>query len=357
MKIKSISKKILAMFAAVVVLLCSIILGFSVKQTSTVFATATAISELWDGSAISKTNVDALFTALGGSATYQAVESYYNNSAKNYSVLSSKISTVTFGSQTWLPVYLSKDSSGNVVLTLWMRNSIGSSAFNTCANSSAYGEHPSGMYSTSEVRGKIMGTTGLNSDGTALVQQTQFSGLSIFTTTLSSYIDTPEQMTWQMGESSMLNDKDYDCSSSFTNATAQSKYNDWTSDVLWLPSDRELNCGIFGITHENAGAAFGSGDFWSRSAETWNDENYPWYYWYDGEEIMVQDSNSNTTCLVRPALHLNLSALNDAVNGSSQGGSEDTGVAANIVLPSILAVTFGTVLVMYTLTFKRKKRI
>ena len=35
----------------------------------------------------------------------------------------------------------------------------------------------------------------------------------------------------------------------------------------------------------------------------------------------------------------------------------DTGVVASIILPTILAVTFGTVLAMYALTFKRKKRI
>ena len=40
-----------------------------------------------------------------------------------------------------------------------------------------------------------------------------------------------------------------------------------------------------------------------------------------------------------------------------QGSGDDTGVAAYIVLPTILAVTLGAVLVMYAFTFKRKKRV
>lgn len=40
-----------------------------------------------------------------------------------------------------------------------------------------------------------------------------------------------------------------------------------------------------------------------------------------------------------------------------ENGGTDTGIAASIVLPTILVVTFGTVTAIYLLTFKRKKRI
>lgn len=56
------------------------------------------------------------------------------------------------------------------------------------------------------------------------------------------------------------------------------------------------------------------------------------------------------------------SALNSVtctVKGLSEFESQEvqTGVIADIVLPSILVVTLGTVLVMFVLSFKRKKRI
>ena len=39
------------------------------------------------------------------------------------------------------------------------------------------------------------------------------------------------------------------------------------------------------------------------------------------------------------------------------GDSEQTGIAVDVILPSIFAVTLGTVTVMYLSTFKKRKRL
>ena len=88
-------------------------------------------------------------------------------------------------------------------------------------------------------------------------------------------------------------------------------------------------------------------------------------YWYNSD-IQTQYANGFNNAdgweeLGSHVLHVyEVSALPDYVapiNGGGSGGDEQTGVVADIVLPSVLVVTIATVSVMYVVTFKRKKRI
>jgi len=175
---------------------------------------------------------------------------------------------------------VSKDTSGNVIATLWLDNNHQEAwGWNGTASSSSSdeigwnrnlgdhygftngglysdwsddwrnstaGAYPSNMYGTSYIRAETLNNGGYYAISKSALSETEVEPSSsnpfaLYTMSqygLTSYITTPSQMTWMQGETlyaypneSTTADKNY--------SSKDGCYN-WISDYLWLPSITEM---------------------------------------------------------------------------------------------------------------------
>lgn len=267
---------------------------------------------------------------------------------------------VTLGGVKWLPVYLSNDSSGNPILTLWLYKSntlldkkyyVSNSEYSyfdgamhstwnsgfSAKDTSKTGTYPDNMYGTSYIRSVILNNGGLYSTATGGTSTATFtkktdSVFSPFTVaqnnkqTIADYLVTPANVPWQTGvqdqlkgsvgylssnESWQTNQADTGYSSSEYNYSTKTNYDAWKNDLLWLPSLSEVGSNL---TYPG---------IWATTITQRNNANYTWYrsaYAQDAYRVyltpQVNYGYSYVSAVgrysVRPAIHLSLSSISPA---------------------------------------------
>ena len=190
--------------------------------------------------------------------------------------------SVRFGGLDWWATYLSKDTGGNVILTLWLDESQQDAfAGRTSTEGQLYGfinnslysdwsadwssgstslDNPSNMYGSSYIRCVTLNAGGTystsDSGGTSSATQNSNSVFARFTMeevegSLTQYITTPSKMSWQLDQSAvregmspsynLTNDSiDVPTSGSYNyNYHSMTNYDEWATDYIWLPSITE----------------------------------------------------------------------------------------------------------------------
>ena len=240
---------------------------------------------------------------------------------------------VTIGGKVFSPTYVSKDRSGNVIVTMWLNvydSAEGVQQYNTYKDCGSAYTYPSNMYSSSYLRSYITGSYYATSGSSApsRVSTTQWQ---TFGSNFSSYIVTPNQVEWQKNASSYSvlgygsypapNEgwgHTYVCNNDYRNCGSTSNgtnYFAWGADKLWIPSTAET-----GYSNDKNGIWKTNGKLRVNGKATWNRSggatsvSYAWGLTADGT-AMLADSNKLVTKkrAVRPAFHLNLTkAVKDA---------------------------------------------
>ncbi len=239
---------------------------------------------------------------------------------------------VTFGGLVWQVMYLSKDSDGNDILTLWLANSTSTSTWSSGWYSTSTGvTYPSNMYGTSYIRAVTLnggGEYATSNTETLTATQSETNEFAKFTMTdiagsLTKYLVTPSKISWQETQSSKtIQNTTYNYSNdAYSTSMADtgfysSTYNyasilgsdTWANDYLWLPSVAETGysssyVGLWGTsTSQRSNVTYSS---WLRSA-VYNSASTTYYLDLGGASYT--SSNVNIAYAVRPALHLNLNA-------------------------------------------------
>ncbi|MDE5617113.1 MAG: hypothetical protein K2I78_04920, partial [Clostridia bacterium] len=174
---------------------------------------------------------------------------------------------VTIGGKQWVATYLSANSSGDPILTLWLANFTTKEAFTNQA-SNRLGKYPNNMYGTSKVRAEMLNNGGgyavmYSASSLTPVDQDENSEWAIYTMdsvsgSLTSFIEVPDNMSWQHDQKAL----DYVTSSAYTESYNYNNNNDaldvggshsaaynyltnetvdtngykgWANDRLWLP--------------------------------------------------------------------------------------------------------------------------
>ena len=308
-------------------------------------------------------NVNALLKFITGnsSITYETATDTLNTMA-TANTTSADIATkavldkangddviVTFGGLDWQVVYLSKDTDGNNILTLWLANSTDTSKWSSgwYEDNSSYA-NPSNMYGSSYIRCVTLnagGTYSTSSSATASATQTETNKFARFTmeevdNSLIQYLITPSKVNWQLYQSAIKeigfdylcpNDSiedprptlggDYRYYSANENYDYHGKslYTAWENDYIWLPSLAETGYstsqdGMWETSTEQRQNVSSSGSYsWLRSGFDTN-ANRANSLSPSGSDSGSDHSHINVynSHAVRPALHLNLNAVLDS---------------------------------------------
>ncbi len=328
--------------------------------------TAVTIGEIWDNGSFNKTNVNTLLETLSGvsGGTIDTISSNIDSSSgdvitaaqiRNYTTnkTSGQSVIVTFGGFEWIVTYLSKSTDGKVVATLWLsgEDTLDTSTFGN--SSSYYGTNnpssgvPTNMYGTSYIRAKLNNggryiNITSNSSNPTSVSQT-YSPVSNYKFAdfvqggvLTQYMVTPEHISWQEnGQSAKTtlsfsyNLSNENWTNTKTGATDDGNFynngaynyagktfsgygNDtWKGDYLWLPSITETGynstyTGMWDLSVSERSYNYAGLTIWSRSAVLGSSQSINYY---DSLGSGRDSSNVSSSNVIRPALHLNLSAV------------------------------------------------
>ncbi|MDE5756944.1 MAG: hypothetical protein K2I23_07635, partial [Clostridia bacterium] len=246
----------------------------------------------------------------------------YNNVSKEI--------VLTMGEFQWVVTYVSKDRSGNVILTLWLAKESATVRANPYDDNTTSSTYPANMYSTSEIRAVTLNNggpyaTGISKIDTATPKDTnQYAKFTMDSVdgNFTDYIVKPEQVAWQETVSAKANgvmSVNLNCDAystnmqNFTNGyNYQSKqyYDIWKSDNIWLPALAEVGItGTAGLWKVDQTQRANSKGYWSRSARE-NNTNC----WHclaasgNGANNSGKDNYATTSTVqaARPAFHLNL---------------------------------------------------
>lgn len=282
---------------------------------------------------------------------------------------------VMLGNKKWTPVHLTKDSSGNTILTLWLAwtTDVQSwSAFKLydSKRQTQYDAYPVNMYSSSYIRAYLNGTDFLAEAGATQLSSgsdVQSDEWKVFLASFGDYIVAPSQVAYQANERSSavlpgfrenagniivdpfdnLNEGyaesgvkyNADCGYDYR---AKTGYSDWQQDKLWLPSLSETGHGHYtvyktdshGVYYFPEGEKYDAGlwnttwnqtttgssqqyDAWLRSGDSQNAVNPTGDRVYTLSLTGTMGTvDAETSNYVRPAIHLNLTAI-------SQGMKDD----------------------------------
>ena len=316
-------------------------------------------------------------TSLASSTTTAAtIRSKTLSAGTGYSAKSSSQDiVVTLGGLKWSVVYLSNDTDGNPVLTLWLSNST-QDAFNSRSktegqyygfyngglysdwsgdwSSTTVGSYPSNMYGTSYIRVVTLNNGGnyavSTGSSTGTINKSASSVFAPFTMDqygMTEYIVKPTKMSWQRDQSSITE------LNSFTSYTlpneaiaptttnwnrnydysGKTDYTAWGNDCLWLPSIAETGysdsgLGMWEISENQRRNYDGSTQLIALSGAVGSSNkknnsevyNYPWLrssHWsnsYQVYSLAFSSTHKNIVSAshaVRPALHLNLKKVNE----------------------------------------------
>ena len=346
MKMRNTKRSLITLIASAllgILMVCAAVIGFTGlnfngAKTANATATGTQINlgtGGFAGNTTAKTNLPTLYTAIAGSGnnTYAKVKSSLANT--NGTILKTAITThyVTMGGYNWNIMAVSKDSSGDVIVTLWMATTLETYNWNTWYNAATTYNYPGNMYSSSAIRARLVGTNYVASAGaTSLTSGSglQNSGLKTFITNYTGVLDTPSQIAYQGTESAVASigqsyiypneaygtpsTGNYYSSGSYnTNYTSKTGYTGWSADKLWLPSLTEtgFNDTTNGLWKTTAAQRTGDGSnvTWLRSGGYANGST-AYRLYADGSSY--RGSSTSGTIGVRPALHLNLKSAASA---------------------------------------------
>ena len=359
------------LFVAALAVLCAVMLSISVaifggaNKRKTAQAAGSSINELLlpdyatrtDGKTFDGGSLAKLYEAIlgvSGVGTYNGVENMATDDG--IALLTSNIK-LNFGDKEWYATYLSKSSSGDVVLTLWLVESFGGITFSNCG--SCHGGHnvncrfPDNMYGSSYVRAVINNGQNTNSTDGSIGKYANFTTTTLsytvsagentigtefekFTTSsvsgnLINYLITPSNIKWQATQNAYttsgmgvtLNNDSYDYSQIVnpdwskmhttvdysSHASIAPNFADWKEDYIWLPSVAETGFSgpEDGLWKTSVAQRTSSSTAWLRSAN-YQDYNYAYYLRStDGSLNAIENvPNCGNTYGVRPALHLNL---------------------------------------------------
>ncbi|MDE6550493.1 MAG: bacterial Ig-like domain-containing protein [Clostridia bacterium] len=272
---------------------------------------------------------------LSGGAQITSEDIRTNNNGKDI--------VVSFGGFEWTVTHLTKDKSGAyTVATLWLANSYDKHQWNKWSANTPTVDYPSSMYSSSYIRSDALnigsgyvasrGDTTLTND----ISQSSTHKYAAFTMpsvtdSLTDFIITPSQIAYQETENqfaggsiggvgyTMPNEAygtpagKVNWSNSNFNYSSKNGYTDWKEDYIWLPSLTETGysgtiTGIWALSN-NQRSNYSTYYSWLRSGGGSDASNAR------GLEPAGNYSTGYATTneyAVRPALHLNLTAADNA---------------------------------------------
>ncbi|MDE5549360.1 MAG: hypothetical protein K2J13_03810, partial [Clostridia bacterium] len=283
------------------------------------------------------TDFDDMVSKATSGTTKTATD--FGNTTLDFGVFGNNVSK----NLTWMPVYLSKTTTGEAILTLWLASTESSNTssqqeiapYATSYNTNSSVQPYCNMYATSYVRAKVLNNSGLyytnyGNNGAAgsptSVSYTATSNGSnkyeqLTTGNLAQYLATPSQVAWQANANYQANDL------AFTGYT-HSQYKNWQNDKLWLPSLYETYTS--NLTANSTATTFtDNGGLWKLSTTQRSNNYYMYlrsgkynnngiYSTLDNYILGANGGNSNagynyetvvTSCGIRPALHLNLTKV------------------------------------------------
>lgn len=277
---------------------------------------------------------------------------------------------VLLGGKKWTPVHLTKDQDGNTILTLWLAwtedvqpwSAFGVDRQNwQTTRQTQYDPYPMNMYSSSYIRAYLNGTSyaaqaGATSltDGAAV----QAGTWKTFLSTFKNVLVAPEKVSYQANERASVLLPEYVAAWNGPNNFdllnegyaeeglnsntedgyvygEKEGYSDWRSDKLWLPSLSETGHGKYtayetdshGVYYFTAGEMYDTG-LWNMTWDQCRTHTHNHNVWLrsgdaqnraarrcgdDALSLTITASYAATSAseehLVRPAIHLNLSAV------------------------------------------------
>ncbi len=286
----------------------------------------------------SEKNLNALAKKLNSS--YADINELINDVEDNNKIFTSSDfgeTIVNFGKDvtnniefSWIPVYLSKNLSGDAIITFWLALGSQTSSFSDGTYNNSENTSPSSNnYSTSMMRVKTLNNGGVyygrygNTNGQIIPKSTTYiptsngsNNFEMFTTgVLSNYLTTPNSVSWQKNANYFKNDPEW-----AGNTNGHYTPRDWLNDKLWLPSVYELYDNSKGA-NSTAISFSNNGGLWKVSNAKMSNVYFPWLRsghptnYISSYVLFVSsgydDRSVNTNYEVRPALHLNLKMVSE----------------------------------------------
>ncbi len=247
----------------------------------------------------------------------------------------------------WVPVYLSRSSDGDAILTLWLATDIYKSTwsdgtFSTNATQT-FNDNTifSNTYDGSFIRHKLNGKTGWTTSwGSGSNQSNANENIGTMVSDfygigeLSSYVVTPSMVSWQTGTGSnrMKNDPDWAGNASLTTYYPC----DWVNDNVWLPSMYEVyDKDITANSTAKLSSLTADGGLWDVKVGNVNSLNDSYSWLRSGNPIVYYSScllgtsgnygafDVGSAYSIRPALHINLNSVAQNTDHMHVWGSAD----------------------------------
>ena len=291
------------------------------------------IGEIFQNESFSNANMEKFMSYISSDGTLSGLASSATaTDIRNYaygSKTSGKAVIVTLGGLQWQVVYLTKDTDGNNVATLLLRDPTDTDQWQTWSNASV-GSTPSNMYGTSYMRAVVLNNGGYyvaDKSGTRqivtkkeTVAKNKYAPFTVDSFGLTTYIVTPSKISYQLNSQgtpitrnsiaySLNNESiNFGCTYSDYDYSGKIGYANWQNDTVWLPSLSEegegnSNQGIWKLSVAER-ATSSSKEVWLRS------------YYHNSSFYVPTMSVSGSGGFsgvyvteyraVRPALHLNL---------------------------------------------------
>ncbi len=293
-----------------------------------------------DGKVFNKDTMSMLYAKLTGKSGAEIgdVDALGTLTAKQIRAKNgNKDIVMNMDGQQWTVTHLTKDRSGNTIVTLWKASESITHTWNPWADNVTTYAYPSNMYSTSFLRAYALNSGGngyvATKGATTLTKVAQkadhkYARLTMPSVkgSLTDFIVTPAQVAYQETENNTVGGnigstgytlpneaygtpsgtvKWYVGSGRNMDYSGKSGYADWKDDYIWLPSltetgrDETTN-GIWALSNNQRSNSSAS---WLRSSR----HNYANFAYY----LTMPGSSANTKSVtdsfaVRPALHLNL---------------------------------------------------
>ncbi|MDE6550728.1 MAG: hypothetical protein K2M44_04455 [Clostridia bacterium] len=270
---------------------------------------------------------------------------------------------LTLDGYKWTITHLTKDRSGNVIVTLWLEEHVEVAQWNKWGSHTPTSDYPSTLYSTSFIRANSLNSGGCGyvatNGATTLTKIEQsaehrYARLTMPSVegSLTDFIVTPADVEYQEtenqnaggtigGQNYTLPNDAYGTPSGTirygTNMDFSSKkgYSEWKDDYIWLPSLTETGysstyVGLWGLSDNQRGIS--TAYTWLRSGDATN----------SGQALVAYPAGTPTTHFivtqsfsVRPAFHLNLTAAAEhsgkpAVNEPTDATIEYKGTALTL---------------------------
>ena len=277
----------------------------------------TVLQTISGDSTTSVTNMSAIDTLADANTTSEQLIAKANaasinsiNPGVSAKGLNSEI-IIEIGGFKWTPTYLSRDTEGNAILTLWLADSSELEGlkydldqtfdYHGRANFANWqteiSSHRADDYGISYLRCAVLNNGGSYATGNydnyvATFEKQSSSAFALLTMEslgLTKYIVTPENVSWQQNDAS----------------------DGWKKDTIWIPSYQEVG---------NSTVDKGYPGMWKVSGEQYKSPDYCWtrtsytgttgaVYILGLNPMAAYPSGVNHANAVRPAFHLNLTKL------------------------------------------------